>query len=403
MVVVGGGIAGLTAAHALRDRDVVVLEAGERAGGRILSEPRGEVWLNFGAHVFGGRESASGRLLEQLGVRVEPVPGRLAAVSLNGKLVSQRAGRELPAAAADAAALPRRAPPDGLKLRLAVRRYARSPRQAGEDPPPTASIGCSTSSTTGRSPRSPGRCPRTSTPSSARPDALLRRAGGARSGIRRRVLPSGLGSQGRAVAQYRRGLREWRSTRSPQRWETGSASGPPSPGSSARRTGCASPSAPDGVRRLEARAAVVATPAYATREIVAGLPADTAAALAAIPYGPYVVGAFLTRETAPMPWDDIYALATPKRSFSMLFNTANVLRSAGAPRAPGGSFMVYAAAGFARRLDSLGDDAVARTLPRGPPRRPAANEGHRRGGRDQAVGERAPVPAGRSRRHCRRR
>ena len=37
-----------------------------------------------------------------------------------------------------------------------------------------------------------------------------------------------------------------------------------------------------------------------------------------------------------MPWDDLYALATPKRSFSMLFNTANVLRrrrsSAGARR-----------------------------------------------------------------------
>jgi oxygen-dependent protoporphyrinogen oxidase len=111
------------------------------------------------------------------------------------------------------------------------------------------------------------------------------------------------------------------------------------------------------VRTVEARRAVVATPAYVTREIVAGLPADTSDALGAIPYGPYVVAAFLTSETEPMPWDGIYALATPKRSFSMLFNTANVLRATPA-RSPGGSFMVYAAAGRARRLASLDDDQV---------------------------------------------
>ena len=115
----------------------------------------------------------------------------------------------------------------------------------------------------------------------------------------------------------------------------------------------------DGVDH-EARAAavIVATPAYVTREIVADLPADTAAALAAVPYGPYVVGAFLTSETTAMPWDDLYALATPRRSFSMLFNTANVLRAPG-PRRPGGSLMVYAAAGFARQLADLDDAAVA--------------------------------------------
>ena len=54
VVVVGGGIAGLATAWHLRDLDVVLLEAGDRLGGRIRSEPRGEVWLNLGAHVFGG-------------------------------------------------------------------------------------------------------------------------------------------------------------------------------------------------------------------------------------------------------------------------------------------------------------------------------------------------------------
>ena len=74
VVVVGGGIAGLTAAYALRDRDVLLLEADDRVGGRIYSEPRGDVWLNFGAHVFAGPESASGRLFEELGVEAAPVP-----------------------------------------------------------------------------------------------------------------------------------------------------------------------------------------------------------------------------------------------------------------------------------------------------------------------------------------
>jgi oxygen-dependent protoporphyrinogen oxidase len=109
---------------------------------------------------------------------------------------------------------------------------------------------------------------------------------------------------------------------------------------------------------LRARAAVVATPAFVAREIVRGLPADTAAALAALRYGPYVVGAFLTGEERPMPWDSLYALATPLRSFGMLFNTANVLRSPGATRRPGGSLMVYAAAGGARALAGLDDEDV---------------------------------------------
>ena len=50
-VIVGGGVSGLAAAWDLRDRDVLVLESSERVGGRIRSEPRDGVWLNFGAHV----------------------------------------------------------------------------------------------------------------------------------------------------------------------------------------------------------------------------------------------------------------------------------------------------------------------------------------------------------------
>ena len=97
-------------------------------------------------------------------------------------------------------------------------------------------------------------------------------------------------------------------------------------------------------RELLARHVVVATKAFDAARLIRDLPADTSSALDAIPYGPTVVMAMLTNETGPMPWDDLYALATPKRAFNMLFNTVNVLRPRSRVRAPGGSLMVYRAA-----------------------------------------------------------
>src|SRR5262249_58641943 len=64
-VVVGGGIAGLASAWLLRGRDVLLLEADTRVGGRICSEPRGEYWLYWGAHVF-----------RRPGFAARPPPGR---------------------------------------------------------------------------------------------------------------------------------------------------------------------------------------------------------------------------------------------------------------------------------------------------------------------------------------
>jgi protoporphyrinogen/coproporphyrinogen III oxidase len=58
-----------------------------------------------------------------------------------------------------------------------------------------------------------------------------------------------------------------------------------------------------------------------------------------------------------MPYDHIYAVATPERSFNMLFNTAN-LRRAGAHRAPGGTLMLYSGAQLAHSLDGLDDNEV---------------------------------------------
>ena len=51
VVIIGAGIAGLTAAKRLRDLDPLVLEASDRVGGRLWSRQRGELAKIGRAHV----------------------------------------------------------------------------------------------------------------------------------------------------------------------------------------------------------------------------------------------------------------------------------------------------------------------------------------------------------------
>lgn len=81
VVVVGAGLSGLTAARALADagRDVVVLEARERVGGRVLSASLGGgVVVDLGAQFVGADHVRVQRLAMELGVETfpQPVAGR---------------------------------------------------------------------------------------------------------------------------------------------------------------------------------------------------------------------------------------------------------------------------------------------------------------------------------------
>jgi protoporphyrinogen/coproporphyrinogen III oxidase len=360
VVVVGAGIAGLAAAWELRDHDVLVLESEARIGGRIWSERRGDYWLNFGAHVFGSPGTATGRLLADTGVHAVQVPGRLAAASLGGRIVAggpvELFPFRLPMPVRSRLALVRA----GIKLRRAVERYSRiaAPRpgeEAAERQDRMLSFldDRSFSEFIGPLPEDVDALFRsTLTRSSGEPEVLAAGYGigyfhlvwNRSEGLSRNII----GGSSVLVEALARGVGD--------RIRTATCA------ISVRCEG-------DGVRvrylegaaerEVRARAAVVATPAHVSREILHDLPAETAAALERIPYGPYVVAAFLTREQRRMPWDEIYALATPKRSFGMLFNTANVLRADGRPRSAGGSLMVYAAADAARRLARLDDGAIA--------------------------------------------
>jgi protoporphyrinogen/coproporphyrinogen III oxidase len=340
--VIGGGIAGLAAAWDLRNRDVVVLEATGRSGGRIRSEPRDPYWLNLGAHVFPGPGSATGRLVADVGVESLPVPGHLVALELNGKLLV--GGRpelyplRLPLQAAERMALMRA----GARLRVAVARYARvaAPRP-GESPADTRrrllahGDGQTFSEWLGELPGDADLMFRaTIERSTAEPEEITEGAG---TGYFALVWSSGgglsrniIGGAGALVDGIARELGE-RVVHDAEVQEVAVE------GEVVRvryRQGGAD-------RELRARHAIVATKAFDAERLVRDLPDDTRSSLKAIPYGPTVVMAMLTNEQRPMPWDDLYALATPKRSFNMLFNTVNVLRPRTPVRTPGGSLMVY--------------------------------------------------------------
>jgi oxygen-dependent protoporphyrinogen oxidase len=347
-VVVGGGIAGLAAAWALRDRDVVVLEAEPRVGGRLKSERRGPYWLNFGAHVFAGAGSATDRLLRETGVEARDIPGVLTGVALGDRIVA--GGRieayplRLPLSVRDRLALIRL----GARLRLGVARYDRVLRTRGTQGVLEFMADRTFGEWTGRLPPAVDALVRpTIQRSSGEPEELAAGYGigyfhlvwDRSGGLARNVL----GGSATLAETIARALGD--------RVRTGTRV------HEVHQDGEAVVVVHDG-GELRARRAVLAAQAHVTRELAPGLPQDTRAALGEIAYGPYVLAAFLTNERGPTPWDGIYAVATARRSFNMLFNTANVLRSGG-PREPGGSLMVYSGASLARPLWDLPDDEVA--------------------------------------------
>ena len=348
VVIVGAGIAGLTAAWRLRELDTLVLEADERVGGRIKSFERGEHWLSVGAHMFPGEGSLLWDLLQELDLEPVRIRGSLLGIAQRGRVVTGGRAEIYP-----------------LRLRLSpaarvslIRAGLRVKRDA------------------------------------ARYNELARRgAGETDSEVRRRLLgflddrtwADYLGPMHPQVEAIFRATAN-RLTAEPDEvaagcmiglfahvWESGGVvlgynlrNGPSSlPAALARRLGdrvvTGAPvteivRSPDGVRvrhrggEIDARCAIVTTPAPIARAIIADLPPETAAALDAIRYGPFTVAGIVTDPTRPMPWDDVYSVLTVETSFNMLFNHG------------GGALMVYGGAARARRLFELSDGEIEATI-----------------------------------------
>jgi len=359
-VVVGAGIAGLTAAWSLRGRDVLVLEREQRLGGRIRSEPRPPYWLNVGAHVFSGHGSATDRLFDETGVEAVPVPGHLAAIELRGKVVA--GGRpelfplRLPLSREERVAMTLA----GARLRLAVARYARVAKpRPGETHLETErrvlayGDDRSFADWLGRVPPVVDALFRaTVTRSTAEPEEV---SFGHGAGYFALVWSSGGGLSSNVVGGPSRLIEALADELAGRIADGTEVTDVAADGELVRirATG------PGGERELRARHAVLACKAFEAAALVSsGLPAETRSALEAIPYGPTVVMGMLTGEQGPVPWDGIYALATPMRSFSMLFNMANVLRPRSAAREPGGSLMVYRSGHAALELFERSDAEI---------------------------------------------
>jgi oxygen-dependent protoporphyrinogen oxidase len=363
-IVVGGGIAGLSAAWGLRGRNVLVLEREQRLGGRIRSEPRPPYWLNVGAHVFAGPGSATRRLIEEAGVEPALVPGHLAAIELRGKIVA--GGRpelfplRLRLSRTERLALVRA----GARLRLAVARYERNARPLpgeshletqrrvlgygddrtfaewlGDVPPVVKAIFATTA---GRS--------------TAEPEEL---AAGHGIGYFALVWNAGKGLSSNIIGGASR-LIDALAAELGGRIVTGTEVRDVAVESDHVRVRTTDPA---GDREFRARHVVLACKAFEAASIVShGLPAETRAALERIPYGPTVVLGAITGEPGAMPWDDLYALATPTRSFRMLFNSANVLRPRTDRREPGGSLTMTRSGHAALELFDRSDAEIERAF-----------------------------------------
>lgn len=358
-IIVGGGLAGLSAAHRLRHRNILLLERDSRFGGRIHSERRGDYWLNWGGHVYNGPGSATGDLLASVGVDSTPVPGSLSGLAMNGKLLTS--GRvetypfRVPMSWGDRAALLKA----GTKVRLNVMKYAKvaKPRE-GEDYRVRQQriydfLGDRTfTDFVGELPNDADALFRpTVSRSAGDPEQVSAGAGvgyfhlvwDRSGGLSRNIIggPSTLtetiGAELGAAALTTAEVHEVIHARDHVvvRYRHGGVE-----------------------HEATARYAVLATTANVIHRIAPDLETDVRDALAKIVYGPYVSAAFLTNETTPQKWDDSYAIATPKRAFNVFFNMSNTARAAETHRRPGSSIMAFSPARFGRALIEKSDEEI---------------------------------------------
>jgi oxygen-dependent protoporphyrinogen oxidase len=342
VVVIGGGIAGLTAAWRLRHRDVLLLEAGDRLGGRMRSDPYGKYWLNYGAHLFPAPGSLVDGMARACSLETVPVTGSMMGLALGSARLDR--GRvetyplRLPLSVRERVAFARA----GVKVQRAVARYHRLERRYGfEDdrtfeaflgplPPAVREIfSCAAHRATAELSELSAGCG----------IGLFALVWGGRGSLIARNL---LGGTGRLPAALGRELGERARVGCPVR--------------ALRPDGADVVVVHDG-GEVRARHVIVAAQAPCAAPLVAPVAEQAAAALAQLTYGAFLSVAVRTSETSAMPYDDVYAIATPGRVFDMFTNQAHALRSGGTRR-PGGSLMLFAGGRAAAALMREPDDVI---------------------------------------------
>ena len=334
VVIVGGGIAGLAAAWRLRHRDVRLLEAGDRLGGRLRSDPCGDYWLQYGAHLFPGPGSLVDRMARECGLETVPVGGSMMGLAVGSTLLHRGRVETYPfrlrLQIRDRIAFARA----GLKVQRAVARYHRTERRhdfedgrtfgefLGPLPPAVHAIfSCAAHRATAELDELSAGCG----------IGLFALVWGGKSSLIARNL---LGGSGRLPEALGRELGE------------------------RARTGCRVHAIrPDGSGlvvqhdggEVGARQVIVAAQAPHAAPLVAPVAERAASALSQLTYGAFVSVAIETSESGAMPYDGVYAIATPGRAFDMFTDQAQALRGDG-PRRRGGSLMLFAGARSAAAL-----------------------------------------------------
>jgi oxygen-dependent protoporphyrinogen oxidase len=359
VVVVGGGIAGLAAAWRLRDQDVLLLEAEDRLGGRLRSDLRGDYWMNYGAHLFPGPGALVDSMARECGLQTVPVKGSMMGLAVGSTLLDR--GRvetyplRLPLSARGRVAFALA----GLKIQRAVARYHRlARRRNGETPEDVRArlLAFEADRTFGEFlGELPAAVEEILSCAAHRATAELSElSAGCGVGLFARVW----GGKGSLIARNLLGGAGQLPT------ALGHELGPRA------RTRCRVTALhADGVellveysdggkpRRVRARHVIVAAQAPFAASLVAPVAREAAGALTRMSYGPFVSVAVETREAAAVPWDDVYAIATPGRAFGMFTNQAHALRASG-DRRPGGSLMLFAGAHGAAALMRESDAVI---------------------------------------------
>ena len=350
VVILGAGLAGMTAAYNLRDRDVVVLETRDRVGGRTLSGEHGGYWYNSGAQFVWDERTLD--LCRSLGLEVIGGEGAQAAVFANGRL----------AVAPDANRLFLKMPiPTLEKVRFALtilrlRRIATGMR--GLDPELDAR---SLADVIG--------------PTSAMTREILEMATTSGTGLSTAEVSGAIGlgyaihlfggdvnSTLKAVRggtqQITKAIAE---AIDPERVMLSSGVRSVVPTKTGVKVRYSRAGAEEEV---EAQICICAMTADAVLEAIPDLPEAKRSALEQVlPYARVVTVAWLTDEQGPMPWDGLLAVPAIGLSFELLSNNAFFSRRGdrGARRA-GGTLVTLATGPRADALAELDDAAVVEKI-----------------------------------------
>ncbi|MFJ3660026.1 flavin monoamine oxidase family protein [Streptomyces sp. NPDC090119] len=353
VVVVGAGMAGLMAATTLHGKtDVVVLEASERAGGRVETVRKGDYWINVGTQFTEG----TGPLIDALhhhDIEMGSLTGKSVALALNGGIVDtsklfalmfrtrmslmDRIGMAMVGARIISAApflesdsglarrvrakMDRRLASDLLRgvrselTRDIVRSW--SGQWMGCEPGETAATQLVTS--IGIALTDPAKVPNFALPVGGNQTLTDILADGLGESLRLRASVRSVESDGGGVVV-----------------NYVDANGPV---------------------RVRAKRAIVAVPSDVATRILPGLPQTYRNAFDDIRYGRYVIVGFFTDEEGPQPWDDFFGVSTPQLSFQAMFNHAAAMRKGGT-RKPGGALACFAGGAAADNLFELSDDEI---------------------------------------------